>query len=315
MKKLVAIDDLAHDLGLVESDVIKWIEEEKINVKPDFRGRPAVEQFIKDRLAQRKDFNEAFKRSLLNDRKQKEFLGYSKAEIYKEKRLALIEEYKQFIDELQKIHETCLENVNFHGEESSVRAAYLLFAKAINCLRMGCENLRMGYWYAGSIIREIDEAIHLAEYFVVTEGTEEEQKDLIKWFRLNYAPKHSKCRDALANHMSILINDIGKENHQQLMNELYQKKSKWTHPTFNVIREITDFNVGDQIEIEKLSYGPSNYEFKLYELTDFYKSSIWSTFQAFTICFSQTLPLSESVRVRLIEIDRYFQAWDKSITS
>ena len=94
------------------------------------------------------------------------------------------------------------------------------------------------------------------------------------------------------------------------MNELYQKKSKWVHPTFGVIREATEFDVDDSINIKSISYGITNHEIKLYELTDFYKSSICSSIQSFMFCFSNSLPLRENARKRLIEIDKLFKAWD-----
>lgn len=309
MAKLIAIKDLAHDLGLPDAEVERWVSKEGIKILPDFRGRPAVDVDMKRKFSERPDYSLALKKSIASDRHLKN-MSTSQAENYKIRRLALIKKYQVLIDELQEMHKEYMDVANKHSEESAVRAAYLLFTKAISCLKMGCDNFSAGYWVAGSVIREIDETIHLAEYFILTKDSDQGKSDLNKWFRQNYAPSHSKCREALSVAMSSSMNEIDKEDHRLLMNEIYQKKSKWVHPTFGVIREVTEFDVGDSINIKSMPYGVTNHEIKLYELTEFYKSSIWSAIQSFTICFSKTLPLSESTRVRLIEIDELFKAWN-----
>ena len=67
------------------------------------------------------------------------------------------------------------------------------------------------------------------------------------------------------------------------MNELYQKKSKFTYRTYHVIREITKYKpmAGEILHIDEIEYGTYSYERKLFELTDFFKSSIWTSFQYF----------------------------------
>ena len=309
MKKLIAIEDLAHDLGLLEAQVARWIKNEDVHVFSDFRGRPAVNADLKTKFSERPDYALAIKKSIANDKHFRKF-STDQADELKKKRLDLIAQYQDIIKVLQEIHERHMDAANKHEEESAIRAAYLLFTKAISCLKMGCDNLLAGYWFAGSVIREIDETIDLAQYFIITKDTDKGKIDLKKWFRQNFAPQHSKCREALSNHMSSLQNDIEKENHRLLMNELYQKKSKWVHPTYGVIREVTEFDTGGGIKIKSMSYGITEHELKLCELTEFYKSSIWSVIQSFIICFSKNLPLNEPSGKRLIEIDIFFQRWE-----
>lgn len=309
MKKMIAIEDLALDLGLPDEQVALWIKTERIDVHADYRGRPAVNADIKNTFSERSDYSLAIKKSISNDKHLKNISTIQAGKL-QEKRFALIDKYQTFIKEIQNIHEAHMDAANQHDEESAIRAAYLLFTKAISCLKMGCDNLQSGYWFAGSVIREIDETIDLAQYFVITKDSEQGESDLKKWFRQNFAPKHSKCREALSNHMRALQDDIEKDNHRLLMNELYQKKSKWVHPTYGVIREVTEFDTDNRIKIKSMSYGITDHELKLYELTEFYKSSIWSVFQSFMICFSKDLPLNENTRSRLVEIDRFFQRWE-----
>ena len=101
-------------------------------------------------------------------------------------------------------------------------------------------------------------------------------------------------------------------DHQSLMNELYQNKSKWTHPTYSSIREVTEFCVLDGVsKIKGLSYGQCDFEYKLLELVDFYRSSIWTTFQIFHACFI-ALPLSERESEQLFHFDKIFMKWPRS---
>ncbi|MDX2504063.1 MAG: hypothetical protein QNL62_06255 [Gammaproteobacteria bacterium] len=241
MKKVVAIEDLAHELGLLDSDVEKWVKEERIEVSLDFRGRPSVDIAMVTVFSQRPDYASALKRSIAGDEQlRKESTIHAKQ--FLRKRISLVTRYQEFVDELGQMHRLHMQEANRHGEESGVRAAYLLFIKAISCLRMGCDNLKAGYWFAGSIMREVDETIDLAQYFIVSDGTDQGKTDLMKWYRQNRAPSHSKCREALAQHMSSVVSGIESDNHRLLMNELYQKKSKWVHPTFGTVREVTEFS-------------------------------------------------------------------------
>lgn len=82
-------------------------------------------------------------------------------------------------------------------------------------------------------------------------------------------------------------------NNLDLLYEIYQKKSKFTHPTYLVIREITTFELLNNIpNIKEIEYGQSKHERKLLELTEFFRSSIWTSIQVFIQCFHD-LPLGK----------------------
>lgn len=308
-KHFAAVDDIAHDLGVLERDLLGWASRERVAISRDSRGRLAIETKYRHKFAESHEYEQCIKRSINADRHGWEESQDSK-QSFQEKRLEILAIYDEYVDELRYLHLSIKANVNRHQEESAVRAAYLLLSKAISCLQMGCDSIRLGYWTAGSVIREIDEAIDLARYFVVTSGSDSGKKALLKWFRENFSPTHSECREVLSKN---LYSVIGEENHEQyrlIMNELYKKKSKWVHPTFGAIREVTQFSVSENIDIQECCLGITEHEKKLLELTDFYKSSIWSTFQAFLFCFHSALPLSQAMSDKLLEIDKAFQNWE-----
>jgi hypothetical protein len=91
------------------------------------------------------------------------------------------------------------------------------------------------------------------------------------------------------------------------MNELYQLKSKWTHPTYSSIREVTQFDTNSGIEIVNIEYGGITFERKLIDLTHFFRSSIWSSFQVFQLCFFTNLPLTDNENNVIKEYCKLFQ--------
>ncbi|WP_292758210.1 hypothetical protein [Methylophaga sp. UBA2689] len=308
-KHFAAINDIAHDLGVLERDLLEWASRERLAISRDSRGRLAIETKYRHKFAQSQEYEQCIKRSINADRHGWEESRDLK-QSFKEKRLEILAIYDEYIDKLRDLHLSIRAEVNRHQEESAVRAAYLLLSKAISCLQMGCVNIRQGYWAAGSVIREVDEAIDLAMYFVVTSDSDAGKKALLKWFRENFSPTHSECREALSKHMSFVIGEEDYEQYRLLMNELYKKKSKWVHPTFGAIREVTQFYVSERMEIHECCLGITEHEKKLLELTDFYKSSIWSTFQAFFLCFHSALPLNQATSNKLLKIDKAFQSWE-----
>lgn len=308
-KHFAAVDDIAHDLGVLERDLLEWVRRERLVLSRDSRGRLAIETKYRNRFAQSQEYEQCIKRSINADWHGWEESRDSK-QSFQEKRLGILAFYDEYIEELRNLHLSIKADVNQHHEESAVRAAYLLFSKAISCLQMGCDNIRQGYWVAGSVIREVDEAIDLARYFVVTSDSDTGKKALKKCFRENFSPTHSECREALSKNMASIAGEEGYEEHRLLMNELYKKKSKWVHPTFSAIREVTQFSVSEKIDINECCLGVTEHEKKLLELTEFYKSSIWSTFQAFLLCFHSALPLNQAMSDQLLEIDKAFQGWE-----
>jgi hypothetical protein len=307
MSKLIAIDDLAHELGLLVSDVEEWILEKKVTIVVDYKNRPAVDSQLKHTISECDSYEIAIKKSISRDEEMRLKFS-SNSEYYKKQRLELLVKYKMYISELESMHREHINTVNDHDFESPEAAAFLLLSKAIGCLKMGCDNLMNGYWVSGSVIREIDETIHTANYFIILKDTNKGKSVVRKWFRKNIAPKHSDCRDEISKNISNKIG-LGKDYYHNNMRDLYHSKSKLVHPTFGPIREVSEFNTGDKITIESLSYGVTENQFKLYELTKHYKSSIWSVFQIFYICFSQNLPLNEATKARLIDINKEFTAW------
>ncbi len=305
-EKFIAISEIALNLGLLDSDVENWLSEENPEIKFDHRKRRSVSSIYIDKLSRDSRYLTAKRVSLESENVLRQSETATIKNNLKNERKKLLKDYTGYISDLESLHKFCCERVNSHHHESAVTAAYLLFSKVISCLKIGVLSIENGLWYGGSVIREIDEALDLAHYFVICENTNKGTDALHKWFRQNYAPPHYVCREAISKHFA-KISGEDEENHKNLMNELYQLKSKWTHPTYSSIREITQFDTSSGIEIGNIEYGGITFENKLIELTHFFRSSIWSSFQVFHILFSTNLPLTDNEGSVIKEYDKLFQ--------
>ena len=172
---------------------------------------------------------------------------------------------------------------------------------------MACLCLENHFWEAGTLLRLIDESIDLARYFVITQKTEEGKENLKKWFRMNEIISHSTCRKAISAHTSTYLKGIDFDAQKELKDELYRKKSKWIHPTYNGILEVYRAKIGSNwIMYQGFDYGPCSYSGKIFELTDFFQSSIWTAVQGFYICFYKDMPLTEKHRRTLYSLNKIF---------
>ena len=302
--ELIAIEDLASHLGLSLVQVQLWIQRDKEKIQHDFRNRPSVSIELLKRYSSSSEYRPAFRKAIFVENKIKE----SQKAMYpqfKDKRFKLLKFYEGCFHKLASIHRKYLGLANGYGHESPEIAGFLLFSRAITTLKMFCSAQREGFWYSGALIREVDESLALAQYFMLSKDTVEGRINLHKWFRQNNVLGNSHCRKAISDHMNQLACD-GEKNNKELMDEIYNKKSKFTHPSYAAIRDVIDYEITDHdIYIKKFEYGSCSNEEKMLELAHFFESSIWTTFQAFNECFLH-LPLTLEDRQFLKGMDQLF---------
>ena len=229
-----------------------------------------------------------------------------KDEILIQKIKELLEQYRKDIEVLEKIHNKYKNNVNILNDETALVAAYILFAKVINLLNMGCVCLENFYLNAGSLLRIIDETIDVAKYFIISEDTKKGDLHLKKWFREDVSPSNSICREELSKDMGSIIQNKPKAN-EELMKTLYHLKSTMIHPTRNVILESLIYSEKEGISLpNSFEYKRCSYTRRLYKLVGYFESSIWTAFQGFYFCFHKKMPLKESDKDVLISFnDKY----------
>ena len=292
---------------MIERDLRAIVREISPPLSADHRGRDAVPETCISELTRHEDYPRAVERALLADRlARSQTRGNDSA--LRQHRAALLASYRPLIAELERVHAKYLPSANQVGFESSGMAVYLLLSRVISTLKMHCDCLELGHWYSGSLLRDVDECLDLAHYFAISKGTPMGDAARQRWFRENISPSHSTCRQAISEWQASLLG-TKTDDHLELLKELYRKKSKWIHPTYSSVREITGFDVTDGVCITSTDYGPCGYEQKLLELAEFFRSSIWSAFQCLCICFQLTLSLSEEDAALLRDYDRKFQEW------
>jgi len=299
----IPIEDAATTLGVLDSQMYQWVRADKPNITDIHRGAMSVPQSYVITCSAKPDYYQALLNSIKveNDHKAYVLTGEKKEQL-KNSRQSMLKVYSEWIDRLEQIHKEYREVFNEVDNESWEFATYLLLSRAIALLKGIVILFSQGYWYAGSIIREVDETLDVAQYFKIT-AQNSEPEDLRSWFRLNKAPGHSKCRKVISAHHASIVPDTDIKKHEYLLNELYQKKSKWTHPNFSVIRESGSFNVvEDKLQINELCYGECEHEFKVIELVDYFKSSIWTTYQQFMLLFVDILSVEH--RCEILEFDQ-----------
>ncbi|HKW85429.1 MAG TPA: hypothetical protein VJM82_00005 [Nitrospiraceae bacterium] len=219
-----------------------------------------------------------------------------------------LQHYRQCVQILEEIHRYYHDRLDLVRDESAVVAAYLLFGKVIRLLKMACLCLEHHFWETLLLLRPIDEAVHLAEYFICAENTEPGAKDLKKWFRMNWSPKDQTCRQAIGRYLDSMTGETSVQTSAELISELYGKKSKELHHTYNGIWEIhrakLDSN-GRPVSIG-IDYGPCSYTRKVLEITEFFQASIWTALQSFLLCFKERLSLEQNHIARLMNLNQFF---------
>ena len=305
----IAIEDLAVDLGIIEWDLMQMIGHLSPPIRLDYRGRKAVPITCISDLTNSDEYPLALQRALVAEQRlRRKDSGRQHTESLRQRRTELLNTYTPLINELERVHRKYLYSANQAGLESSAMAAYLLLSRAISTLRMIRDCLTLGHWYSGSLLRDIHECLDLAIYFEIAKGSDAGEKARLRWFRQDIAPSHSTCREAISCWQASFLGTVP-DKYLELMKELYRKKSKWTHPTYLVIREVATFDVAETPILASVDYGPCLDERKLLKLAEVFRSTIWSTFQILFICFRLEFTLADEDISLLNEYDKKFQQW------
>lgn len=306
-EKLIPFDEAIHTLRVSPLQFHICHPAGRFEVRTNKNGKDCISLTNLKKLAYSEDVHEValdtFKANIAR-REQEELMGRNRFLLQNSK---AIEKYRRYIKILENIHAGYHNQLDIIHTESALVAAYVLYSKAINLLNMACLCLENHFWEAGTLLRLIDETIDLARYFVITQKTKEGKENLKKWFRMNEIISHSTCRKTISDLISTHLKEIDFEAQKELQDELYRKKSKWIHPTYNGILEVYRARMGSNcIMYQGFDYGPCSYSGKIFGLTDFFQSSICTAIQGFYICFYKDIPLTTKDRKTLRSLDKKF---------
>lgn len=310
--KYIPIKDAAHIIGVLESDLNSWISEDGPKLLKDYMGRLCIPEEYVTSCINKPNYKNSLLNMLSAEKKQRYIDEVTcESQNLKMQRLSLVDDYYKYIKDLENLHSKYLNKFDIINSETALTAAYILFFKVISLLYLMCDSIKSGRWFSGSFLREIDETLDVAHYFVIMENTDSGKKHLKNWFRANETPKHQICRDAISKWEVSIDPNYSEDVYSSLKNELYHKKSKWIHPTINLIRELFIFNESDdKLSVGGFDYSICKYERKLFELTRFFESSIWSAYQGFLFCFHDKLQLEEKDIELILNYNRLFERLD-----
>ncbi|MGD9707112.1 MAG: hypothetical protein AB7V07_05510 [Candidatus Delongbacteria bacterium] len=296
----VKIDDASYTLGLSDAQILKLVKSMSIDILT-INGRKSIKQSDYKKIAKCDQilnlrYIVLAKTAMQDSKIQKNKSDQNKIDIYR-----IVKKNTQYINLLEEIHKKYLRNFDVIHNESTTTAAYLVFSKIISLLKIS--NLCYSNNYDASIhLRLIDESINLANYFIITQQSENGKKILKEWFRENKSPKNVICRQAISDFMKPQLTNHS--DFEEAIKKIYQLKSKSIHSSYNSIIETlkTEIKHGDFI-IAGFEYGQFSKSHTLLEQIDFFlSSSILNAYKIFLFCFQYSIPLESSDVEKMMEI-------------
>jgi hypothetical protein len=290
--RYVTVEEAMHTLRVAPLHMKNWVREGRVELFDTSEGK-AIRWLEFKKSAHSQEARAAALEGLANEtarRESDDVTGLSQQ--FKNEIAQLVQEYYAHIDTLERIHRKYHNQLDVLSTESSIVAAYIIFSKILTLLRMTCVCLDHHYWDAMALLRSIDEAVLLAEYFATSGNTTQGKKHLEEWFRENRSPSNSVCREAIDKFFTSLPPGQEASIFGSAMRNLYQAKSKPVHNTLNDIMEVyrTRLENGKLLGVG-FDYGPCSYPRKMLGLVHFFRSSIWTTAQSFQICFQLAAPM------------------------
>ena len=291
-ENLVNVDYVTCTLGVSPDQMKVLLAENRFKVYT-FQGKPAIKQGDFKKLAHSPDVHEASLKAFwfeVGRREADEKSG--KSQRFCSEIAIKIETYRSYIQELEDIHAGYNDHLDLLHDETPLVAAYILYSRVISLLKMGCLCLENHFWDARILLRPIDEAVDLADYFVILQNADQGRTHLREWFRENQSPLNSTCRQAIAEHTQSTTES--KDWFKGIMTDLYRGKSKAIHHTYNGIMEVYKAKTEDGGLVPLgFDYGPCSYPRKLWESTRLFQFSISTAVKRFYLCFGNRLPLRQ----------------------
>ncbi|MDP2365351.1 MAG: hypothetical protein Q8M94_16475 [Ignavibacteria bacterium] len=295
---LISIGKCSYIMNMSEPTLDSWLKEKNILVVADKHGQHCITYDSFKRLANDENKNEKSKPDVvkyLTDRerwdieKMKNDIGKMNAK------------YKEYVKMLTEYHSE-LFNAHFElNNESPLCAALLLFIKIINMCNLFLDSVEK-YNSSLLLIRTIDEANTLAQYFTVMQQDEQCKRDLIAWFRYEKSPSPAECREKLSIVLTALAPKAGipSELLEMLTDEVYDVKSKSIHHSYRDCSELLELELkGDNISVKEVAYGSISV-YRQFEVLEYFESIINNVLQGFLICFNNIL--SNENKKKLVEL-------------
>jgi len=282
---LISIRKCAYIMHMSEPTLYNWLKEKKILVIVDNHGQQCITDDNFKRFANDENKYEKSKPDLikyLTDRTSWD------VEKMRNDVNEMLKKYREYVEMLTEYHSDIFSAHFILNDESPLSAAILLFTKIINMCNMFLDSIEKLYNSAILIIRTIDEANTLAQYFIVLKDDEQCKRDLIAWFRYEKSPSPAECREKLSSALAPQAG-IPAELLEKLYDDVYDVKSKAIHHSYRDCSELLEFELKDNnVIIKDVSYKSASI-YRQFEVVEYFESIINNVLQGFIFCFSSLL--------------------------
>lgn len=303
--KFMSIIEVAKGLRVMPDDILKWIEEGKINVtKINNTYQVSIEEY--------KRYGSSFPIELRE--KIGEYLWKSQLQIgpaiqkevserFSSNSKFVLNRDENAVKNIEIIHKRYEPHVEVFKDKRGSVAAFILYARAISLLYSIILLLRSGIPSESFILfRPLWEAILLARYFMLSETNNENKKQIERWFEKDETPTAGKVRYYLAEKLDLPL---------KTLQELNNSYSKPIHHAYSVIMEsykklsMSGF-LGEFSQRQGFDYHQSTVMRDIVDLILAFENLLLSCLQGFFMCFSN-ICTEEEVALLKAEIDFYSQ--------
>ena len=275
-----------HLLQISEDDFRELMTAHKISIVSTEFG-PGIAYTDLMRLAYLPQIPDLARKALLADAGRKEHDAAPHEQQAFERAIEqMLKQYSEDLDTIIAIHAKYDAQIRPLFSKTPEAAAYSLLARAMSLMHMVLTAFHHRHFEAIVLLRLIDEAANLAEYFLIERDTPQGKKDLHAWYCENYSPSQSVCRASIDKWFAQMPISAGLPSMGALLNDLYDAKSKPVHNAHHSIMEgYKSAREKGQLVGLGFEYGDCSNLRKLHELVEFAKSSIWTLVQSISICF------------------------------
>jgi hypothetical protein len=190
-----------------------------------------------------------------------------------------------YINKLNYFHSKYSNNIDFL-EESSLTASFLLFIKVINLLHTISDLLSKHNLSSLLLFRSLNEAILLAEYFLLADTDKKVEGDLKKWFRIERSPHIKEVIKKINLYGSKYVKSEISDITLLIRNIQFDALSKPIHNTYSDMLRFAVWEIkNNTLKFLKFNCDKTNYLRDVLIHVLLLQSNILTAFISFQYCF------------------------------
>ncbi|MGI6585785.1 MAG: hypothetical protein ACOX3L_07605 [Lutisporaceae bacterium] len=294
----ISVEEAAKGLKVKPTDIIKWITEGKIKAikQADYTFKIPIEEY------------QRYGKSFPNELRLKigEYLWNAQLRLIPKVQEEVRERFSSnsqlvldrdeiAVNVIETIHRKHEPEFDLFDDKRGTVAAFILYSRVISLLHSIILLLRGGIPSESFILfRPLWEAIQLAEYFLISEASNENKKEIRRWFEHEETPPARDVRYYLSKKIGLPL---------KILQELNHRYSKPVHHTYKVIMEsyrgvsMSGF-LGDYSQGFGFDYHQSRIMRDIITLIEAFENLLLSALQGFNMCFSPILAEDEVENLR-----------------